>query len=214
MSVAPSSTAAQQEGSSARLRHLMIGLLFALGSVVPRLVHLRRSPSSWLAFRVLLGFAGAGLVVVPLGLWNSWLAAIVGMAMFLAAVLLPPAKPVSAAEEKAHELGALMTVDGGKYQTGNARPSRVQLFVGKESIFVLDLRSQPLLVIPVGEINSTRTAELDGGWNLQIRWKDGVAEFSYSGIFAERLARAAESSVASVMRSPGEVLRRTRAASA
>ena len=192
----------------------MIGFLFALGLVVPRLVHLRRNPASWLAFRVLLGFAGAGLVVVPLGLWNSWLAAIVGMAMFLAAVLLPPAKPVTAAEERALELGALMIVDGGKYQLGNARPSRVQLFVGKERIYALDSRSQPLLVIPAGEITSTRTAELDDGWNLQIRWKDGVAEFSYRGIFAERQARAAESGVASVMRSPSEVLPRTRAAGA
>ena len=184
-----------------------------LHSLVPRLVHLRRSPRSWLAFRVFLGFAGAALVVLPLGVWNSWLAAIVGLAMFLAAVLLHPPKPAATAEEKASELGALMVVDGGEYHAGNSRATRAQLFVGKECIWVLDTHLQPLLAIP-SNICSAQAAELSEDWTLRIRWHDQIAEFRYRGVLAERLARAAERSVTSVMTSLIEELPRSRAASA
>lgn len=214
MSTASSSAAAQHEGSSARLRNFALDALFAFGSLGPRLIHLRRSPSSWLAFRVLLGFAGAALVVVPLGLWNSWVVAIVGMAMFLAAVLLPPAKPIAPWEEKARELGAFSVPNGGEYQPKDARAARVQLFVGREQVSALDSRFQSLLVIPAAEISSVRTVQIDGGWNLQILWPDHLAEFRYRGIFAERRARVAEEQIASVIRSPIEPLPRSRAARA
>lgn len=211
---APSSVASQLEKIGARLRHFMIGGISALRSLVPWIVQLHRSPGSWLAFRVLLGLTGAALVVVPLGLWNSWFAAIVGLAMFLAAVLLPPPKPATPVEEKARELGTLTVVDGGQYQPENSRAARVQLFVGKECIWVLDSLLQPLLAIPSGAITSARAAESDGGWRLQIRWNGHTAEFCYRGVSAERLALAAESSVASVMPSPAEELPRSLAAGA
>lgn len=214
MSAAPSSVATQLERVGARLLHFVIGGLYALRSLLPRIAHLRHSPGSWLAFRVLLGLAGATLVVVPLGLWNSWLAAIVGLVMFLAAVLLPPPKPATTAEEKAGELGALVVVDGGEYKPENARAARVRLFVGQECIWVLDSGWEPLLAIPSSAITSMRAAELDGDWNLQISWNGRAAEFWYRGVFAQRLARAAEGSVASVIPSPTEELPQSRAAGA
>jgi hypothetical protein len=51
-------------------------------------------------------------------------------------------------------------------------------------------------------------------WILQVRWPDNSAEFTYQGIFAEHLARVAESTLANVKRSPLTVLPRSRAASA
>jgi hypothetical protein len=192
----------------------MIDGVFAICSLVPRITHLRRSPSSWLVFRVLLGFAGAALVVLPLGVWKSWLAAIVGLVMFLAAVLLPPPKPAITAEEKASELGALMVVDGGEYHAGNSGAARSQLFVGKECIWVLDSHLRPLLAISSNAITSVEAAELGEDWNLQIRWNSHVAEFFYRGVLAERLARTAERSLTSVMPSRIEELPRSRAASA
>jgi hypothetical protein len=173
--------------------------LFALAQLAHNLLHLRRNPRSWLVFRVALGFAGAALVILPLSLWNSWTAGIAGLAMFTAAILLPPAKPGTSADRKARELGALIVLDGGKYQPGNAPAAAVQIFVDAENIWALDSRFQPLLVIPTPQISSVRAEESASCWNLQIRWLDHTAEFSYRGIFADLLARRAEASLRAVM---------------
>lgn len=188
--------------------------LFALAHLAHNLLHLRRNPRSWLVFRVALGFAGAALVVLPLSLWNSWIAAIVGLAMFTAAILLPPAKTGVSANGKARELGALVIVDGGKYQPGNAPAAAVQIFVGAENIWTLDSRFQPLLIIPTSQISSVSAEESAGRWNLQIRWLDRTAEFSYGGIFADLLARRAETSLRAVMPAALPVASKRRAAGA
>jgi len=216
MSTAPATAASQHEGTGARLRNLAIGAIFAAVLLVPKLLRIRRNTQSWMAFRIFLGFAGAALVILPLSHWNSWLAAIAGLAMFLAAILLPPAEPRSIADEKARELGALVIVNGGEYQPGNRAPVFVRLFVGAERIWALDSQFQPLLVIPAAEIISANViqAQAKNHWILQVRWSDNAAEFSYQGIFAEHLARVAESSLGSVMHSPLPILPRSRAASA
>lgn len=218
MSTAPATAASQHEGTGSRLRNLVFGALLALLLLIPKLVHVRRNAQSWMAFRIFLAFAGAALVILPLSLWNSWLAAIAGLGMFLAAILLPPAKPHTIPADKARELGALVIVNGGKYQPGNAAPAHVQLFVGAESVWALDSHFQPLLVIPAAEItsaNAIQTQKKDH-WILQVRWSDNAAEFSYQGIFAEHLARVAQSTLGSVlhMHTPLPVLPRSRAASA
>jgi hypothetical protein len=215
MSTAPATAASPHEGTAARLRSLMIGALFALVLLIPKLLRVRRNAQSWMAIRIFLGFAGAALVILPLSLWNSWLAAIAGLGMFLAAILLPPAQAQTFPEEKASELGALFIVDGGKYQPGRAAPASVQLFVGEEHIWALDARLQTLLVIPAGEIISANAVQeaLDR-WSLQVRWSNRVAEFFYQGMFAQRRARAAQIALGSVMRVPRPVLPRSRAASA
>jgi hypothetical protein len=216
MSMAPATAASQHEGTGARLRNLVIGAMFAAVLLIPKLLRIRRHAQSWMAFRIFLGFAGAALVILPLSLWNSWLAAIAGLAMFLAAILLPPAEPRTIPDEKARELGALVIVNGGKYQPGNAAPAFVQLFVGAERIWALDPQFQPLLVIPAAEILSANAiqAQAKNHWILQVRWSDNAAEFSYQGIFAEHFARVAESSLGGVMHSPIPILPRSRAASA
>lgn len=214
MSSAPATAASHYEGTRARLRNVLIGALFALVLLIPKLLRIRRNPQSWMAFRIFLGFAGAALVVLPLSLWNSWLAAIAGLAMFLAAILLPPANPHALPDEKARELGALVVVNGGEYQPGTAAPAAVQLFVGAEQIWALDSHLHPLLVIPAVEVSSANALQKKNRWILQVRWADKAAEFSFRGIFAEHLARVAQSTLGSVMRSPLPVLPRSRAASA
>ena len=143
MSTAPATAGSQHEGTGARLRNLIISAMFGAVLLVPKLLHIRRNAQSWMAFRIFLGFAGAALVILPLSLWNSWLAGIAGLGMFLAAILLPPAQPHTVPKEKARELGALVIVNGGKYQPGNAAPTPVQLFVGAERIWALDSHFQP-----------------------------------------------------------------------
>lgn len=214
MSTAPATATTQHEGTRSRLRNAAIGALFALVLLIPRLLRIRRNAQSWMAFRIVLGFTGAALVVLPLSLWNSWLAAIAGLGMFLAAILLPPAQPLSITDDKARELGAHVMVNGGKYQAGNSAPAPVQLFVGPEHIWAMDSHFQPLLVIPAAEISSASVANTRDRWILHVRWSDNSAEFSYQGIFAEHLARVAQSKLGSVMHSPLPVLPRSRAASA
>jgi hypothetical protein len=214
MSTTSSPAQSQPQTSGSRLRDAAIGMLFALVLLVPKLLHLRRNAHSWMLFRMLLGAAGAALVVLPLGLQNSYLYALVGLVMFIAAILLPPAKPTFSVDDKARELGALVVVNGGRYLSSDASSTAVQLFVGTEQITALDVNFQLLLVVPVNEIHSVRAEESDGRWLLSMTWAEHAAQFTYRGIFAEHLARVAETTIRSVMRPALPVLPQRRAASA
>ncbi len=204
----------QHAARAARLRSAAVGALFALVLLLPKLLQLRRNPSTWLLFRIALGISGAALVILPLSSGNSWFIAIGGLVMFAAAVLLPPPKQDTSADRKARELGALVVVNGGAYQPGNAQAAAVRLFVGAEYVWALDTHSQPLLVIPTAEISLARVEETGHHWILWVRWADRSAEFSYHGIFAEHLARIAEATLSNVMTQRLPVLAQRRAASA
>lgn len=214
METTASPATSQAESLGVRLRNAAIATLFAVILLVPKLLHIRRDERSWMAFRILLGIAGASLVVLPLAFWNSWLAAIAGLAMFLTAALLPPAKPNTLVDDKAKELGVLVVVNGGKYQPGTGPAACVQLFVGADNIWALNSHLHPLLTIPATGISSVLAEETPNAWVVRVRWADRFAEFSYTGIFAEHLARVAESTIRSVMLSSLPILPRSRAASA
>lgn len=207
-------TAAVPETFGSKARLFFAGVLFAAVLLIPKILHLRRSPGWWMAFRILLGLAGAAFVVLPLGLWNSYLPAIAGLATFIAAILLPPARMETSADDRARALGALVIVNGGRYQPGNAPATSAKLFVGAEHVWALDPYLQPLLVIPVAEMRDAFAEQGDGGWRLRIHWADRAAEFSFGGFFGEHLARVAESTLRSVMRPALPVLPLRRAASA
>jgi len=228
MSTTSTSVASPEETTAARLRNFALGALFALVLLLPKLLNLRRDPRSWLAFRILLAFAGASLVILPLSLWNSWHAGIAGLAMFLAAILLPAAKPDTTLADTAARLGALVIVNGGVYQAQSAQqetaqtengqledtPSAVQLFVCPDRIWALDAQLHPRLVIPTAQISSAIASESAGDWIVRIRWAEHTADLHYRGIFAEHLARVAESTLRSVIHPPLPVLPQKRAATA
>jgi len=197
-----------------RFRYVSVHTLFALAQLVHDLLHLRRNPRSWQLFRVALGLAGAALVILPLSLWNSWTAGIAGLAMFTAAILLPRASTETRANRKGRELGAPIVLDGGKYQPGKAPAAAVQIFASAENIWALDSHFLPLLVIPTSQISSLRAEESAGRWNLQIRWLDHTADFSYRGIFAELLSRRAETSLRAALPAAPPAAPKRRAAGA
>jgi hypothetical protein len=213
MSATPSQTLSPPPGIGTKLRNTFIGAFFLLVLLIPKLTQLRYNKHSWTFFRVVIGLAGASLVVLPIGLGNNYFLALLGMAMFVAAILLPPAKPVVSADAKARELGALVVVNGGQYQQGNTAAA-VQLFVGAERVFVLDAQFQPLLVFSVNEITSARVEESPGTFRLTVVWAEHAAEFCYYGIFAEHLARVAETTLRGVMRPALPVIPQVRAAGA
>jgi hypothetical protein len=239
MSTTSTPVASSQETTAARLRNFGLGALFALVLLLPKLLNLRRDPRSWFAFRILLALAGASLVILPLSLWNSWHAGIAGLAMFLAAILLPAAKPESTLADTAARLGALVIVNGGVYQPENAQPetgqlenwqhestqpqnvqaemappSPAQLFVCPDRIWALDTHLHPLLVIPTAQISSAIASESAGDWILRVRWAERTADFHYRGIFAEHLARVAESTLRSVIQPALPIIPQKRAATA
>jgi hypothetical protein len=214
MSAASNPAISPPETFGKRLRHFAVGVLFALVLLIPKMLHARRNPRSWLVFRIFLGVAGAALVVLPLGLGTSFFPAIVGLAMFIAAILLPPAKMETNVDDKARELGAFVVVNGGRFQPGEGPSFAAQLFVGAEHISVLDSHFQPFLKIPVSEITSARAEESDGHWFLRVDWATKTAVFAYRGVFAKHLARVAESTIGSVMRPALPVLPQRRAAGA
>jgi hypothetical protein len=197
-----------------RFRNAAIATLFAFVLLIPRILHLRRNAHSWILFRILLGVAGAALVVLPLGLGNSYVLSVAGLVMFISSILLPPTKPRPNVDDKARELGAFVVVNGGRYQSPDAPPATVQLFICAERIWALDPHCQPLLVLSVNEITLAHAEQSQGGWLLSIHWADRSAEFTYRGIFAEHLARIAETTLRSVIRPSPSAARQRRAAGA
>jgi hypothetical protein len=165
-------------------------------------------------FRIFLAIGGAALVIVPLGARSSYAPAVIGLVMFISAILLPPAKPESNIDGRARELGALVVVNGGKFKLANAPSFATQLFVGAEQISVRDSRLQSFLEIPVSEITSAQAEESHNRWFLRINWANKAAVFAYRGVFAEHLARVAETTIRSVMRPALSVLPQRRAAGA
>jgi hypothetical protein len=214
MNATSSPVGSQSDALGARFRNFAMAALFALVLLLPKLIHIRRNPQSWGVFRVVLGFAGAALVVLPLSLWSSWVAGITGLAMFLLAILLPPAKPDTSLEDTARKLESVVIVNGGRYHQENVLPAAVQLFVGAERVWALDAQLHPLLVIPVSRISSVHAGESANQWILRVRWMDHTADFHYRGVFAEHLARVAESTLRGVMPSSLPILPQRRAASA
>ena len=214
MSATPNPAISQPESIGKRLRHFAVGTLFALVLLIPKILHARRNPHSWMLFRVFLGVAGAALVILPLGFGTSFVPAIVGLAMFIGAILLPPAKTDINADDKARELDAFVVVNGGRFKLGEASSFAARLFVGAEHISVLDSHFHSFLKISVGEITSAQAEESLGRWFLRVNWGNRAAVFAYRGVFAEHLARVAESTIRGVMRPALPVLPQRRAAGA
>jgi len=214
MNSTATSAESQTENFGARLQKLALGALFGVVLLVPKVLNLRRDERSWTAFRILLGIGGAALVILPLAFWNSWLAAIAGLAMFLTAALLPSATSGTTVDDKARELGAFVVVNGGKYMSRSSSAVSTQLYVGADYIWALDSRFQALQTIPVSEVLSVHAEEMDNRWIVRVRRTGQVEEFSYRGIFAEHFARVAESTIRSVIHASLPILPRSRAAGA
>ena len=184
----------------ARFRHSAADSLFQVSRAFPKLLAVRSTPSAWMAFRLALGITGAGLVVLPLSLWNAWAFAPVGLVLFLLAVLLPPIRQDRGTAKAVQQLGAYLVLDGGRLACGplspeNARPCTVHLYLTQARVWALDPGLRPVVVIPAEEINLVTALPSQDDWLLRVSWQNGSVEFSFSGLFAERRARLAERSL-------------------
>jgi hypothetical protein len=227
MTTAQASAVPQDPGSPPRFRNVAIAGS-ALLRFVRKIMRIRQNAASWLAFRVLLGFSGAALVILPLSLWNNWLAAPAGLCMFLTSILLPPAKqpaaayfqpPVRVAVPKPEPSRAVptplvFTLNGGYFRAIDSDAIPVRLFIDLESIRAVDARSRQLLAIPIAQLGLAIVLPRRKHWVLQLCWTGGVAEFSYFGMLAEKHARSAQSAISPLVRNPLPVGQKSHAASA
>jgi len=199
---------AEVVSSFARFRESVADSLFFVSRTFPKVLTLRSSPSAWTGFRILLGVAGASLVVLPLSLWNAWAFAPVGLVLFLLAVLLPPLRQDRGSAQAIEQLGAYLVLDGGNFSPANNPASdsgsdpicnsrdnefcAVNFYLTATRVWALDSQLRPLVVIPAGEISMATAFPSQSDWILRLRWQENSAEFVFDGLFAERRARLAE----------------------
>lgn len=188
---------AEDVSGIARFRDAVADSIFQVSRAFPKLLAFRSTPGAWTAFRVVLGVVGAALVVLPLSLWNAWAFAPVGLALFLLAVLLPPLHQDRGTAKAMQQLGAYLVLDGGRLACGslsaaNASPCTVHLYLTQTRVWALDPDLRPVVVIPAEEIDLVLAFPTQDEWLLRVGWRNGSAEFSFAGIFAERRARLAE----------------------
>jgi hypothetical protein len=196
------------------LKRAALSVLFTAILIIPKIRALRRRIWEWSAVRLmvaglgcLLGWrykhAQGGLIDLVFG--------IVLMAFGLLVRAKPQAKSVDA---QARELDALVVLNGGAFiPHGADRPSRlVSIFVNPDRLFVIDEREHTLEEIPVVRVRTlearpvTAPGESEAEaqtWDLEITWESTemrTARFRYDGVFAEHLARVAESTVRNLLR--------------
>ena len=93
-----------EEGRETLPRRAQHGVEFArraLKQLIPFFLGLRRRRRVWNALRAAVAVLGAILVVVPLGISANWYAAVIGLVLFLTAMLVPPPKPGSPVDDPA-----------------------------------------------------------------------------------------------------------------
>ncbi|MEE8201967.1 MAG: hypothetical protein V3R29_12475 [Candidatus Acidoferrales bacterium] len=176
-----------------RLRRAALFVLFFLVLLIPKALGLRRRRRLWMALRFLAAVVGAGLVLGSGGEWG-WLSA-VGIALLLVALAARPARETKTTDEQARELGALVVLNGGRFQAGEGNSMQTRLYVAEDRVHVLDLEHRRLLEIPLGGVSSVVAEEAKGQWRLVVEWSGGRAVFRYGGYFAEHLARVAETTL-------------------
>src|SRR5262249_6910077 len=182
-----------------RLERAALFAVFALVLMIPKALGLRRQFRVWNVMRVVVALLGALLVVAPgSGASGRWIA-VVGLALFLVALLLPPSEKGKSVDDQARELGALVVVNGGVFRTAEGQRVPAQLFVARQRVLALDRAHHPLLEIPLENIQAVRAEKSNGGWRLCVLWRDAAAEFCYQGIFAEHLARVAETTLRNLL---------------
>jgi hypothetical protein len=183
---------AEVASSLTRFRESVADSLFFVSRNFPKLLALRSTPRAWTLFRILLGAAGAALVVLPLSLWNAWAFAPVGLALFLLSVLLPPLRQDRGTADAIEKLGAYLVLDAGRFSNGTEQPLAVNFYLTLTRIWALDDQLRPVAVIPTNELSLATAFPSAGDWILRVRWQENSAEFIFDGLFAERRARIAE----------------------
>jgi hypothetical protein len=203
------------------LRKAALSVLFAAILVIPKVGRLRRRIWEWSAVRILVASLGCLLGWRYKHANGGVVDLVVGVAL-MAFGLLVRAKPeAKSVDAQARELDALVVLNGGAFiPAGNERPSRlVRIFVNPDRLFVVDEHEHTLEEIPLVRVRALEARPIPAAgeseaeaqtWDLDITWESKdmrTARFRYDGVFAEHLARVAETTVRNLLRKDFPVLK-------
>src|SRR5208337_4406941 len=203
------------------IRKAALSVLFAAILVIPKVRRLRRKIWEWSAVRLLVASLGCLLGWRYKNVNGGVGDLVLGVAL-MAFGLLVRAKPqAKSVDAQARQLDALVVLNGGAFiPAGAERPSHlVSIFVNPDRLFVVDERERTLEEIPVVRVRELTARPLPAQgepeaqartWDLEIIWESKemrTARFRYDGVFAEHLARVAETTVRNLLRNDLPVLR-------
>jgi len=188
-----------------RLRRAALFVLFGLVLLIPKALGLRRRRSLWNGLRFLAAVIGALMVGTVKGGELGLAGPIAGLLLVLLALVLRPVKAGKTVDDQAHELGALIVLNGGRLR--EAGGEAVRLFLTPESLHALDLKHRSRLEVPLASVRTVRAEEARAGWRLVVESEDREVEFEFDGFFAEHLARVAETTLRSQLRRELPVLK-------
>jgi hypothetical protein len=192
---------------AARLRRGGLWLIFALVLMIPKVNRLRRRRRAWIFIRILVAIAGTAILVFGLARGHGFALIFVGALMLLFGLLLSTERPEISIDARAKELGALITVDGGRYIDAAGNRHRTKLFVGPDRLWALDSALHVLLEIPLTQVRTLVVEPSGTNWSFRLDGQLMKAEFIYEGSFAQHLAGVAEATVRSRLNRELPVLR-------
>lgn len=196
-----------------------IAVLFSVVLVIPGLRRLRRRFWLWTALRCVAVLAGGWLISRFIYATAGAGTLVLGLALVIFGLLFRARPQAKTVDHIARDLQALVVVNGGSFLSAvNDRPvADVKLFVNAERVLALSVLPQPLVEIPFAHVRELsahpgpdENAHQPGTWNLDITWQSSgltTTRFSYEGIFAEHLARVAETTLRSLWKKELPVLR-------
>jgi hypothetical protein len=192
---------------AARLRRGGLWLIFALVLMIPKVNRLRRRKRAWNLIRILVAIAGTAILVFGLARGHGFALIFVGALMLLFGLLVSAERPEISIDARAKELGALITLDGGRYIDAAGNRHRTKLFVGPDRLWALDSALHVLLEIPLTQVRTLVVEPSGTGWSFRVDCERTTTEFIYEGSFAQHLAGVAEATVRSRLNRELPVLR-------
>jgi len=203
------------------LRKAALSVLFAAIMVIPGVRRLRRKIWEWSAVRILVAMVGCLLGWRYKHANGGVVDLVVGVLLMAIGLLVrskPEPKPVDA---QARQLDALVVLNGGAFiPAGSERPSSiVRIFVNPDRLFVVDEHEHTLEEIPLVRVRdltvrsvpvSDEPEDETQTWDLEITWESKdmrTARFRFDAVFAEHLARVAETTVGNLLRKELPVLK-------
>ena len=175
-----------------RLRRAVLWLIFGSILMIPKINRLRRHSRAWNFGRSFAGLAGLAMIAIGAAERHKFAIIALGALALLLALLLAPERPKLSVDARARELGALVVVDGGVYNSGADPPHRAKLFIGADRLWVLNSALAVLSEIPLQQLRELIVEPSGADWKLRLDCGQSAAEFLYRGDFAEHLARVAD----------------------
>jgi hypothetical protein len=188
--------------------------------MIPKLRRLRRRIWEWSAVRILVALLGCLLGWRYKHAHGGVVELVVGVALMAFGLLVRARPEAKSVDAQARQLDAIVVLNGGAFiPAGADHPSRlVNIFVNPDRLFVVDEREHTLEEIPLVRVRELVARPIPAQaepeaeaqtWDLAITWESKdmrTARFRYDGVFAEHLARVAETTVRNLLRKDLPVL--------